>query len=181
MAAKTVLMVIAYIGYQPLEYTVPKKILEQQGFRVVTASNKAGTATAKDGSKATVDITVADANAADYAAIILVGGSGAMDNLDNKDTYELVQDAAEHDKLIGAICVAPRILAKAGVLANVAATGWDGDEKLNSIFDEYDAKRVQAPVVVDVGIITADGPPAAQEFGQEIARLLKAGKHHINP
>ena len=126
---KKVLMVIAHTGYQPIEYGTPKKTLEAAGYTVITASNKAGTATAKDGSTAAVNLILADVQMKDYDAIIFVGGSGAMDNLDSEESYELLREAFHEEKLIGAICVAPRILAHAGILTSVAATGWDGDEK----------------------------------------------------
>jgi len=173
MAHRKVLIIVAHDGYQQIEYLLPKKTLEHANFNVVTASNKSGTATAKDKSQTTIDITTENAIASDYAAIILVGGPGTLDNLDNQITYQLLTEAVDLGKLVGAICIATRILAHAGILTEVAATGWDGDGELADIYEEYGATYIQAPVVNDQGIITATDPSAAQDFADAILAELK--------
>ncbi len=168
-----ILLVVAHDGYQSLEYQIPKKTFEHAGFKVVTASNKPGKATAHDKSQTTVDITTEKAIAGDYSAIVFVGGSGALDNLDTMVSYQLITSAVDLEKLVAAICVSPRILAHAGVLTEVAATGWDGDEELADIYNEYGVTYVQAPVVSDQNFVTASGPAAAQDFADTIVRELK--------
>ena len=173
MASHKVIMVIAYYGYQPIEYEIPKKILLRAGFNVITASNKPGSATAKDKSTAKVDLTLDQVAIQSYKAIIFVGGSGALDNLDNQTSYQLLTQSVALGILIGAICIAPRILAHAGILTDVAATGWDDDNQLASIFDEHGVNYIQAPVVSDQNIITANGPTAATQFADIIVQTLK--------
>ena len=170
---KKILMLIAHEGFQQVEYTLPKKTFEHAGFTVITASNKPGIATAKDTSKAPADITVEQAIAQDYGAVIVVGGPGALDNLDNPTTYQLLTQARDLGILIGAICISTRILAYASLLTNVAATGWDGDNELSEIYKEYGVTYIQAPVVSDQNIITATDPSAAQEFADTIIRTIK--------
>lgn len=173
MPSRKILMIIAHQGYQQIEYLIPKKTFEYVGFTVVTASNKAGLATAKDKSQAKVDITLDQAIARDYAAIIVVGGPGTLDNLDNPVTYQLLTEARDLNILLGAICIAPRILAHASILTEVAATGWDDDNQLSDIYTEYGVTYIQAPVVSDQNIVTATGPSAAQDFADTIVSLLK--------
>ncbi len=173
MAHRKILMIIAHEGFQQVEYGIPKKTFEQAGFTVVTASNKPGMATAKDKSQAKVDLTIEQAIASDYAAIVLVGGPGAMDTLDNESTYQLAREAHDLGKLIAAICISTRILAHASLLTEVAATGWDGDDQLGEIYDEYGVTYVQAPVVSDQNFVTATDPSASQEFADTIVRSLK--------
>jgi protease I len=173
MAHRKILMIIAHEGFQHVEYGIPKKTFEQAGFTVITASNKPGTATAKDRSTTKVDVTIDQAIAGDYAAIVLVGGPGALDNLDNETTYQLVREGYDLGKLIAAICVSPRILAHASLLSEVAATGWDGDNQLADVYNEYGVTYVQAPVVSDQNIVTATDPSASQEFADTIVRNLK--------
>lgn len=171
---KKVLLVVAHEGYQPIEYEIPKKILENGGYTVLTASNKKGSALAKDGSTTTVDLLVKDAQAKDYDAVIFIGGPGTLENLDNQDSYTLIEDALEKEKLLGAICISTRILAKAGVLTNIHATGWNGDNQLGKIYAQYEVFYLNNSVVYDEGIITAVGPQFATEFGDEIVRVLRA-------
>ena len=167
------LLVVAYTGFQPIEYTVPKKLLENAGFTVMTASNKAGTATATDGSTTTVDTVISDVNVDDYDGIFFVGGSGALENLDNQTNYDLINKAISAKKAVGAICISTRILAKAGVLKGRHATGWDGDNELAAIYKEHGVNYVRRDVVTDNKIITATGPKVAHEFGQHIISLLQ--------
>jgi putative intracellular protease/amidase len=170
--AKQVLLVIAYQEYQPIEYGVPKKSLEDAGIMVVTASNKLGTALATNDHKVLVDVELSNTRADFYDGIFFIGGSGALENLDNQTSYTLIQDAYKLNKLFGAICISSRILAHAGVLRNRKATGWNGDNQLTSIFNEYQVTYVKQPVVVDGNIITAVGPHVAFEFGQAIITAL---------
>ena len=174
MAHHKVVLVVAHQGYQPLEYSIPKKTLTQAGFTVVTASNKAGTAMAKDGSTTPVDILIDNVNPALYAGIFFVGGPGAMESLDNPISYTLITQTVRLGKPLGAICVAPRILARAGVLTDKNATGWDGDNQLASIFKEYGVNYVAQPVVVDDFIITAQGPAVAQSFADASIKVLNS-------
>ena len=128
-----VLLIIASQGFQPMEYGQPKKILEANGIKVVTASNKPGTATAKDGTKAHINITTDKVKVEDYSGIFLIGGSGALENLDNEITYKIIQQAKELDKPFGSICISTRILANAGVINGKKVTGWNGDGELDAI------------------------------------------------
>ncbi len=176
MINKKVLFVVAYEGYQPVEYATPKKLLEQAGFEIVTASDAAGTAMAKDGSTTTVDITLDQVNIDDYMGIFFVGGPGALDHLDNQTSYAIIQKTAGAGMPLGAICVSTRILAKAGVLTGKHATGWDGDNELADIYKEHDVNYVREPVVVDGNIVTATEPSAAEEYGNQIIALLQNSK-----
>ncbi len=169
-----VLLIIAYEGFHHVEYGEPKRILKDTGFDIVTASNKAGDAIAKDGSTVKVDVTLEKVNINNYAGIFFIGGPGALEHLDNKTSYHIIQQAIKQNKPLGAICVSTRILAKAGVLTGKRATGWNGDGNLSGIYEELDVEyAVKEDIVVDDGIITAVGPAAAKEFGERIVALLQ--------
>lgn len=173
MQRQKIVLVVAHQGYQPIEYAVPKKILENAGYTVVTASNKPGIATAKDNSTTTVDILIQDINVNDYAGIFFIGGPGALEHLDNTTSYDLLHKAMTFNLPLGAICAATRILAKAGVLKQRSATGWDGDGLLADIYKEHTVLYIPTvPVVVDGLIVTATGPEAAHLFAQDIITVL---------
>ncbi len=174
MKTKKILLVIAHEGYQPIEYGKPKQILEDAGFQVITASDQPGVATATDYSTTTVDIVLDEVNVDDYAGIIFIGGSGCLEHLDNEISYRIIRKAVEDYKLLGAICVAPRILAKAGALNEKNATGWDSDGLLLGIYEQYNVSYLpEVNVVTDDVTITATGPKAAKDFGEEIVNLLR--------
>lgn len=174
-----VLLIIASQGYQPMEYGQPKKILETHGIKVVTASNKPGTAIAKDGTRAHVDITTDKVKVEDYSGIFLIGGSGALENLDNETTYKIVQQAKELGKPFGSICISTRILAHAGVINSKKVTGWNGDNELDAILKDSGAIYIKKTCVLDASsgnIITAVDPSCAQEFGKKILEVLNKQK-----
>ena len=171
---KKILFVIAHQGYQPVEYEVPKKLLESAGITVVTASNQLGSAVAKDESTTHVDLSIEGINSDDYDGLFIIGGPGALEHLDNETCYQLIQAFADANKPLGAICIATRILAHAGVLKKRQATGWNGDDALNQIYQDQGVYYAQKEVVVDENIITATGPSSAREFGEQIITLLQS-------
>lgn len=171
----TVLLVIASEGFQQIEYNVTKKILSEAGFTVITASNAFDKAIAKDGSKTPVDITLNQLKIDNYQGIFFIGGPGTLDHLDNSTSYKILQEAHLQHKPIGAICIATRILAKASVLRDKYATGWNEDGLLNSLYAENGITYLpEEKVVVDSNIITATDPSAADQFGEQIVQLLQS-------
>lgn len=170
---KKVLFIIAHDGFQPMEYSAPKKILESAGIEVVTASDLGGVAVSLIGQEqAKVDVALSEVEVSDYVGLFFIGGAGALEHLDNDQSYEIIRKAAAGGKIFGAICISPRILAKAGVLKNKKATGWDGDNELGAILSSAGAEYIREPVVIDGNLITVDGPSAAEAFGKAVASKL---------
>lgn len=174
MSTKLVLFAIAHQDFQPIEYATPKKLIEQSGYKVITASSELGMATATDGSQVHVDIMLSKINMDHYDGIFFVGGSGALKDLDNQRSYALIKTAHAIHKVVGAICISTRILAKAGILTERSATGWNGDNELGSLYRKYHVNYVNENVVIDDTIITASGPTAAEQYGQNCIALLQA-------
>jgi protease I len=166
------IFVIAQQNYQPVEYGTPKQILETAGVEIVTASKEVGTCTATDGTTAEATISVDDINVFDYDAIIFVGGPGAVNYQHDVQAHLTAQEAINREKVLAAICIAPTILAYAGVLESKKVTVWNQDEKQAQILTDNGAEFVNQEVVVDGKIITANGPSAAEEFGKKILEML---------
>ncbi|MCX5925563.1 MAG: DJ-1/PfpI family protein [Candidatus Dependentiae bacterium] len=176
MSNGKILFVVAHEGYHPIEYGVPKKILEDAGYTIVTASDKEGAATASDGTSTTVDLLIHKAQASNYDGIFFIGGPGALAHLDNETSYALIKSADHAKKVIGAICISTRILAKSNTLKGKQATGWNGDNELAFVYQEHDVRYVNQSVAVDETIITAANPDSAQEFGEQILTVLQTKK-----
>lgn len=167
-----VLFIIAKEGFRDREYFIPKLILEDAGFETMAASNaeKGEIAVGADNGKAEIDINIKDAKAGDFDAVVFVGGLGALENLDNEESYRLARETLAKGKILAAICIAPVILAKAGVLENRKATVWTSfsDKSAIEIFKNNKAEFIDKNVVEDDNIITADGPESAEEFAKAI-------------
>jgi len=174
LANKKVAMIVAFRGFRDEEYFVPKKILEEGGVEVKTVSNEKGRARGVGGGDTEVNLLVKDLNQADFEAVVFVGGGGCLENLDNEDSYRVAREAVSQNKVLAAICISPVILAKAGVLREKKATVWSSalEKSPIEILEENGAVYEAGPVVKDGKIITANGPSAAQEFGEVILKTL---------
>ncbi len=167
---KTILLIVAYRDFQEQEYFDVKEILEASGFAVVTASDELGIALAHGGRQTKVDILLEQVVPKDFSGIFFIGGPGALEHLDAQESVRILNEAMLLQIPYGAICIAPRILARAHVLVGKQATGWDLDGQLADIFAQNNVSYVQKPVVVDGTIITGNGPAAAKEFAEAIVK-----------
>jgi len=73
MERKTVVLVVASQGYQPVEYGDTKKVLEDGGMSVITASNSQDMAVASDNSTTKVDLTINNLLPDRYDGIFFIG------------------------------------------------------------------------------------------------------------
>ena len=140
---KKIAMFIAFQGFRDEEYVEPKKVLEAAGHKVVTVSTAKGEARGKFRVTAQVDRTVDEINPADYDALTLVGGPGALEHLDTPKVHAIFKKAAELGKLIGSICISPVVLAHAGLLKGKKAACWpDGAAEVEKGGGKYTGAEV---------------------------------------
>jgi len=168
-------MIIAFREFRDEEYFIPKQILEAAGAEVTTASTSFGKAIGKLGGEAKVNILLRDLKPADYDAILFIGGPGAANYMENETCHQIARETVENNKVLGAICIAPAILAKAGVLNGKKATVWSSplDKSTVKILEENGAIFQKDSVVIDGKIVTGNGPGAAKEFGEKIVEILQ--------
>ncbi|MDO8964303.1 MAG: DJ-1/PfpI family protein [Coriobacteriia bacterium] len=164
-----ILMVIAPEMFRDEEYSHPKAVFERRGATVVTASTQAGPCTGRFGLVATADVALADARAAEFDAVVFVGGAGAQVYFDDEAAHALANAAFEQGAVVSAICVAPSILARAGLLSGRRATSFPSQEL---DLETHGAIFALEPVTVDAPFVTANGPEAADAFGEAVADLL---------
>lgn len=172
---KKVVIIMASSKFRDEEYFVPKEIFEKAGIEVKTASNKEGQAIGVNGGEVNIDFNLKNLNVRDFEAVVFVGGPGALKYLDNKDSYKIINETLEKQKLLASICISPVILARAGVLVGKRATVWSSpfDKSAVKILKENGAIYEDSPVVIDGDIITADGPSSAGEFAGAIVNKLR--------
>ncbi len=167
---KNIAMFIAFQGFRDEEYIEPKKALEAAGHRVTTVSTARGEARGKFRLTAQVDKTVDEIRAADYDALTLVGGPGALEHLDNPRVHALFAEALAQGKVVGAICISPVVLAHAGLLEGRTVTCFpDGSAEVEKGGGKYTGSDLE----VDGKLITANGPVPAKKYGQALAEALK--------
>jgi protease I len=174
LEGRKVLMVIASGNFRDEEYSIPRAALEAQGARVTVASSKLTESVGMlKQQKVKPDALVSKVEADDYDAIVFIGGVGAKEYFADKSALKLAQEAFKQEKIVAAICLAPSILANAGVLKGKKGTVYKSEEEnLKKCGCEYTG----APVEVDGNVITANGPEAAQQFTDELVKALEAFK-----
>lgn len=178
LSGKRIVLIIASNGYQPIEYNVPKELLRKEGAIIITASDKPGGAVASDNSTTPVDITLnqLDQDLQKYDGIFFIGGSGALECLDNSISYSIISKAKKLNIPYGAICISTRILAKGYGLEGKRATGWNEDLALNVLYPNFGATLVEHPIATDGLLVTASGPEAAEAFAEGIQRVITKKK-----
>ena len=169
LAGKKALFVIAPEKFRDEELAHPTTILKAKGCTIVVACSSTDEAKGMGGAKVKPDVLLKDVKAADYDAIVFVGGSGAKAYFDDEACHALAKAGVENEKVVAAICIAPSILARAGVLKGVAATAYRSQRR---DLTAHGAKWVRESVVRHGKIITANGPKAARRFGEYLAQSL---------
>lgn len=168
----SILFIVAENGFRDEEYFEPKQILEDADFVCEVASTNDIYAKGKLGAiiMPTVSLDLIDLD--DYIAIILVGGPGALEMGEDIRVESIIREAFSKNKLICAICIAPKILAKYGLLKDRTVTCWNCETELKN----FDLNYVNQSVVIDESkepvIITANNADDAIDFGHEILSYL---------
>lgn len=165
-----VLMVIAPQNFRDEELRGPKAALERAGHRVTIASTHAGTCVSTSGRTIEASLALIDAHAEDYAAVVFVGGDGATCFFSDPVAHRLARAVRARGGVVGAICIAPTILARAGLLNGLEATAFpsEKDELLRA-----GAHFVAQPVAAAGKVFTANGPGSADLFGWRLATALQ--------
>ncbi len=172
MDGRHVVIVIAPERFRDEELEVPRQAFLRAGHRVTVASTRQGTATGMLGANVKVDTTVARVVPAECDALVIAGGSGAPAHLwDAEPLLALVKAVHAAGRPVGAICLAPPILARAGVLLRRRATCFPAERAVLEL-KRGGATPVEEPVVRDGTIVTAIGPEAATAFADALTLLL---------
>ena len=89
--------------------------------------------------------------------------------------HDKIREVFKAGIVVGAICLAPRILAHAGVLRGRKATGWDGDHRLTELYRTHKVRaQLDHGVVIDGQLVTGQGPAVAQAFAQAVAQAANS-------
>ena len=165
-------MVIPHTQFRDEEFFEPRKILEDEGAKVVVASTSVRICRGMKGGSVQAEISIAEAKAEDYAALVLCGGSSVPGFFWNdKKLQELAAAMSAAGKIVAAICLSTVVLAKAKLLAGREATVYFLPEAIEEL-KTAGAKYVKETLLIDGNIILAEGPLDAQRFGQALRTAL---------
>jgi deglycase len=170
-AASDVLVILANSGFSDIEYSTTRNALEAAGYKVAVANSSGSASVGMDGTSVKPDVVITDVKSQDYAGLVIIGGGGAEEYFDYQPLLELSRAFAGEGKTVAAICIAPVVLANAGVLKGKTATVFPGEEsKLIAAGCDYTGN----PVDVDGRFVTGDGPPSSEPFAQAVILSLQS-------
>ena len=165
------LIILAHSGYQDIEYAGTREGLENAGNEIVIGAVDTGTCTGSLGGNEEATVALRDVKVTDYSHIAYIGGPGAVLLATDPDALKIANEAYRKEIPLGAICIAPTILAKAQGLEGKRATVWNGDGAQQEVLETYGAEFTGEAVTIDGKIVTGNGPDAAIEFGKMLAAL----------
>ena len=166
----SVLLFLPAKDFNEEEYSIVRKLLLKFGKNVFITSDDHYVCTGSKGMKVKSDTSFNNINVRNFAALVLIGGKGNKDYWGNEKLHTITRNFSDANKVIGAICSAPLILAKAGVLKDKIATCFNEDKnELINLGIEYQDRSV----VTDKNIITSNGSHSAAQFTEAVLQLIK--------
>jgi len=158
-------------GFEELETVAPLTILRRAGIQVDLLSlSGAASVTGVRGLVFGADKPFSSASPADYAIVVLPGGlPGAHHLRDSEALIRFLQELAP-ETVIGAICAAPVVLERAGLIRGCRVTCFPAKEG-----ELVSAQVTGARVERDGRIVTAKGAGVSVDFGFELLRAAGFG------
>ena len=168
-------LIVATDGFEESELFGPLEILKTRGASVTLASPslKPIQATVSDDPGRTIrpDLTIADARATDFDALILPGGVRNPDSLrTNEAAIALIRDFARAGKPVGAICHGPWLLIEADMVRGRTVTAW---KSIRTDLRNAGAEVVDEAAVVDGNLVTSRNPDDVQAFTEALIDLIE--------
>src|SRR4051812_11502901 len=171
--------VLATNGFEQSELEEPVRALIKEGFKPLIISLKKGKIKGwknKDwGDEIDVDLSIDEARADGYDALVLPGGVMNPDTLRvNNLAVQFVSDFVDQGKPIAAICHGPWTLIETGKLKGKTMTSY---HSLKTDLINAGVKWVDEEVVVDNGLVTSRSPKDLPAFCKKMIEEIKEGIH----
>lgn len=156
-------------GFETVEALAPVDVMRRAGLDVVTVSiMERREVVSAQNVTVVADALYEEVAFDDASALVLPGGGVGTDNLSaHGPLREALVAAHERGLLVAAICAAPMVLGRIGILQGRKATCYPGCEG-----DLFGAEYTAAAVQEDGNIITGCGPGVSFDFGFAIVERL---------
>jgi protease I len=165
-----ILMIIPPEKFRDDELFISKAEFEKEGHSITIASIKKGIISGSKGGEINSEAIIDDVKIADYDGVVFIGGEGSKLLFNNPSAIKIAKQTYEQNKIISAICLAPVILANAGVLKGKKATVFGTELKT---IESKGAIYAGRGVAVDGNVVTGNAPKSAALFAKKINELLK--------
>jgi deglycase len=170
---------LATDGVEQIEYTEPRKAVEQAGAQAHLVSLEPGEIQGFNhldkGDRFPVDVAVAEARADDYDGLVLPGGVANPDFLRaNPDAVRFVRSFFEAGKPVASICHGAWTLVEAGVVEGRTLTSWPS---IRTDIENAGGTWVDKEVHVDRGLVTSRKPDDLPAFCAKTIEEIAEGVH----
>jgi 4-methyl-5(b-hydroxyethyl)-thiazole monophosphate biosynthesis len=156
-------------GFEEIEAVCLIDVLRRAKIEVIVAGVGAMNIAGAHDIQIQTECLLSEINSKDLDMILLPGGWGGTKALaDDPDILRLLEEMDADKKLIGAICAAPFVLNKAGVLKHNYTCYPSVEEQIRE-----EGYTQEHNVVTDGNIMTSRGPGTAICFGLAIVEKLK--------
>jgi len=173
--------ILAADGFEQSELTSPRDALRAGGAQTALITLDSGAIRGWDGEKndwgleADVALTIDNADANDFNALLIPGGVKSPDTLRSNDhVQKFVRQFFADGKPVAAICHGPSVLIDAGVLDGRKLTSY---HSIKQDLINAGARWTDEPVVCDQGLVTSRTPADLDAFNQKLLEEVEEGKH----
>ena len=171
-------MILATDGFEQSELEKPRENLQQAGFDTVVVAPHDGQIKGWQhtdwGTPVDVDLTLDEAEEADFDALLLPGGQINPDKLRMEEkAVQLVREFCDAGKPVAAICHGPWLLAEADVIEGKTVTSWPS---IRTDLSNAGANVVDQEVVQDGQLITSRKPDDIPAFSEALIKALEKQK-----
>jgi protease I len=166
-------------GFEEVELTSPKKVLEEAGATVHIVSAQKDKVKAWDHDhwsiELPVDVKLSDANPYDYDALLIPGGVINPDKMrEQKEYVAFAQHFLEQGKPLASICHGPQLLIETGMISTRTLTSY---HSIKTDLMNAGAQWQDKEVVVDNGLVTSRSPKDLDAFNRKMIEEIGEGKH----
>ncbi len=177
---KKVAILVANEGVEQIEYTEPRRALEEAGADVELLAPERGEVQMFDhldkADTFIADRAVGDADPSRYDGLMLPGGVANPDNLrTHPEAVAFARAFFEAGKSVAVICHGPWTLVEAGVLRGRTITSWPS---LQTDVRNAGGTWVDEEVVVDDGLVSSRRPDDLEAFCAAMVEELRVGEAH---
>jgi protease I len=170
-------------GFEEVELSEPKAALEQAGAQTFIVSPQRGEvkswAKTDWGKSYPVDLSLHEAKAEDFDALLLPGGVLNPDRLRMQQTaVALVKQFNKQEKPIAAICHGPWMLVEANIIQGKTVTSWPS---LQTDIRNAGARWIDQETVVEGNLLTSRNPNDIPAFNQHMLTLFAKRQSALQP